>query len=80
MRHKRPEPVPSDDLNIPCGPPPEAYLYRCGGCGEEMLVNEAISDVAIGAAQVRGEYTGGLPIIGCLGCNGETMEYVEQEP
>ena len=45
-----------------------------------MLVNEAIIDVAIGAAQFRGEYTGGMPIIGCPGCNGETMGYVDQEP
>jgi hypothetical protein len=44
-----------------------------------MLVNEAIIDVAIGAAKFRGEYTGGMPTLGCLGCNGETMEYVEQE-
>jgi len=26
-----------------------------------MLVNEAIIDVAIGAAKFRGEYTGGMP-------------------
>jgi len=44
-----------------------------------MLVNEAIIDVAVGAAKFRGEYTGGMPIIGCPGCNGETMEYIEQE-
>jgi hypothetical protein len=25
-------------------------------CGEEMLVNEAIIDVAVGAAKFRGEY------------------------
>jgi hypothetical protein len=46
-----------------------------------MLVNEAIIDVAIGAAigvaTCRGEYQGGMPTIGCPGCNGETMEYVE---
>jgi hypothetical protein len=45
-----------------------------------MLVNEAIIDVAIGAAKFRGEYTGGMPTLGCPGCNGETMEYVEPEP
>jgi len=53
--------------------------YRCPVCGEEMLVNEAIIDVAIGAAKFRGEYTGGMPTLGCPGCNGETMEYVDQE-
>jgi hypothetical protein len=56
------------------------YLYRCPVCGEEMLVNEAIIDVAVGAAKFRGEYQGGMPMIGCPGCNGETMAYVEQEP
>jgi hypothetical protein len=45
-----------------------------------MLVNEAIIDVAIGAAKFRGDDQGGMPTIGCPGCNGETMAYVEQEP
>jgi hypothetical protein len=44
-----------------------------------MLVNEAIIDVAVGAAKCRGEYQGGMPTIGCPGWNGETMEYVDQE-
>jgi hypothetical protein len=45
-----------------------------------MLVNEAIIDVAIGAATFRGDYTSGMPRLGCPGCNGETMEYVTEEP
>ena len=57
----------------------EALLFRCGGCGEEMLVNEAIIDVVVGAAKFRGEYRGGMPQIDCPGWNGETMKYVEQE-
>jgi hypothetical protein len=44
-----------------------------------MLINEAIIDVAIGAAKFRGEYQGGMPTIECPGCNGETMAYVDQE-
>jgi hypothetical protein len=44
-----------------------------------MLVNEAIIDVAIGAAEFRGEYRGGMPTIGCPGGNGETMEYVAEQ-
>ncbi len=59
-------------IDIPFGPPPEEYLYRCAVCGEEMLVKEAIIDVAVGAAKFRGEYRGGMPTIGCPGCNGET--------
>jgi len=31
------------------------YLYRCAVCGEELLVNEAIIDAAIGMATFRGE-------------------------
>ena len=68
-----------EGLDVPFGPPPEEYLYRCPVCGEEMLVNEAIIDVAVGAAKFHGEHRGGMPTIGCPGCNGETMEYVDQE-
>ena len=71
MRRKHHEPLPQEGLDAPFGPPPEEYLYRCPVCGEEMLVNEAIIDVAIGVAKFRGEYTGGMPVMGCPGCNGE---------
>ena len=80
MRRKSREQRPPAAQGGPFGPPPEEYLYRCPACGEEMLVNEAIIDVAIGAAKFRGEYAGGMPTLGCPGCNGETMEYVAQEP
>jgi hypothetical protein len=40
MRRKRHEPVQPDALDVPFGPPPEEYLYRCPVCREEMLVNE----------------------------------------
>jgi hypothetical protein len=32
---------------MPFGPPPEEYVYRCGVCGLEDLVNEAIIDVVV---------------------------------
>jgi hypothetical protein len=80
MRRKRQEPIQPEGLDAPFGLPPEESLYRCPVCQEEMLVNEAIIDVAIGAAKFRGDYQGGMPTIGCPGCHGETMEYVEQEP
>ncbi len=76
-RRTRHEPSLPEALDEPCGPPPEAYRSRCPVCREERLVNEAIVEVASGAAKFRGEYTGGMPIIGCPGCHGETMEYVE---
>jgi hypothetical protein len=79
MRRPRHAPLPPEALDEPFGPAPEEYRYRCPVCGEEMLVNEAIIDVAIGAVQFRGEYPGGMPIIGCLGCNGKTMEYVDKD-
>ena len=80
MRRQRNEPIPRESLDEPFGPAPEEYLSHCPVCGEEMLVHEAIVDVAVGAAKFRGAYTGGMPPLGCPGCNGETMEYVGQEP
>ena len=79
MRRKRHAPILPQSLDEPFDPPPEEYLYRCPVCGEEMLINEAIIDVAIGAAKFRGEYQGGMPTIECPECNGETMAYVGQE-
>jgi hypothetical protein len=73
------EPRLREGIDIPFGPPPQEYAYRCPVCGTEDLVNEAIIDVAVGAAKFRGEYQGGMPTLGCPGCNGETMEYVGQE-
>ena len=52
MRRKPHEPLPQEGLDEPFGPPPEEYLYRCPVCGEEMLVNEAIIDVAVGAGSI----------------------------
>ncbi len=80
MSRQGTEPLLREGIDIPFGSPPEEYLYRCPVCDEEMLVNEAIIDVAVGAAKFRGEYQAGMPKIGCPGYNGETMEYVDQEP
>ena len=74
------EPHPRAGLDLPFGPPPEVYRYRCGVCGEERLVKEAIMDGAVGVATFHGAYRGGMPTIGCPGCHGETTEYVDQEP
>jgi hypothetical protein len=49
-------------------------------CGEEALINEEIIDVTVGMLKVCGEYQGDMPTIGCPGCNGDTMVYVDQEP
>ena len=63
--------------DIPFGPPPEEYSYRCSQCNCEMAVNEAIIDVEIGIAEFEGRYYEGfMPVLGCPGCNQETMEYV----
>jgi hypothetical protein len=79
-RRKHHELILQEGLDVPCGPPPEEYLYRCAVCGEALLVNEAIMDVAMGMATFRGEYEGGMLMIGWPGCDGETFAYVEQEP
>ena len=56
------------------------YPYRCTVCGMEVLVNEAIIDAGIGMAKFRNEYHEGfMPTIGCLGCNGQTMVYIDQD-
>ena len=70
---------PREGIDTPFGPPPEEYLYRCAVCGEEALVNEEIIDVTIGRLKFDGEYQGGMPTLGCPGCEGDTLEYVEQD-
>jgi hypothetical protein len=73
------EPPLREGIDIPFGPPPEEYVYRCGVCGVEDLVNEAIIDVVVGGAKFRGDYQGGMPKLECPKCCRETMEYVDQE-
>jgi hypothetical protein len=80
MNDNAKEPQSREGIDIPFGPPPEEYLYRCPVCGEEALINEEIIDVTIGMLKFRGEYQGGMPTIGCPGCEGDTMVYVDQEP
>jgi hypothetical protein len=69
--------VPEEEGELPFGPPLEEYLYRCSACGEEWLVDDVIVDAAVGMAKFRGEYEGKLPSLGCPGCNGDTLEYVD---
>ena len=63
-----------DGEDIPFGPPPEEYNYRCSRCGCEVWVNEAIIDFELGFAEFEGREVV-MPVIGCPGCNRETMEY-----
>ena len=66
-----------EGVDVPFGPPPVEYNYRCSHCRHEMQVNEAIIDVEIGMAEFDGRYYEGfMPVLGCPGCNHETMEYV----
>jgi hypothetical protein len=78
MNQSRNDPVPEEGDDVPFGPPVEEYLYRCSACGAEWLVDEIIVDAAVGMAKFRGEYEGRLPSLGCPGCNGETLEYVDE--
>jgi len=67
-----------EGVDVPFGPPPEMYNYRCSNCKYEMEVNEAIIDVEIGIAEFNGtnsdEY---MPVLGCPNCNRESMIYAE---
>ncbi len=59
------------------GPPPVEYKYRCSQCLREMEVNEAIIDVEMAIAEYEGRNVEGfMPVLGCPGCNNDTMEYV----
>ena len=79
-RRKRHELPPQEGLDDPFGPPPLESPYRCAVCGTELLVHEAIIDVGIGMATFQHAYHQGfMPTIGCPGCHGSTMEYVEPE-
>lgn len=71
--------VESEDTPTGCGgyslwPPPEEYNYRCSRCGCEVWVNEAIIDFDLGFAEFEGREPA-MPVLGCPGCNRETMEY-----
>ena len=80
MRRKKYELPPKEGVDEPFGLPPIEYLYRCSVCGEEMLVNEAISDGGIGMAKLQRVYHAGfMPKVGYPGWNSYTMEYIEQE-
>ena len=63
-----------EELDLPFGPPPEEYHYRCPCCGVELWVNEAIIDFELGFAEFEGREVK-MPILGCPGCNQETQEY-----
>ena len=64
--------------DVPFGPPPEEFSYRCSHCKHEMKVNEAIIDVEIAKAVFEGAcYEEFMPILGCPNCNREAMEYAE---
>ena len=74
MSEKKEERIGED---IPFGPPPAVYSYRCSKCEYEMEVNEAIIDFKVFMAENDGSYYEGfMPVLGCPGCNRETMEYI----
>ena len=49
-----------EGVDIPFGPPPEEYSYRCSHCGHEMEVNEAIIYVGVFMAEYDGSYHEGF--------------------
>lgn len=60
--------------DVPFGPAPEEYNYRCSRCGCEVWVNEAIIDFELGFAEFEGREPI-MPVLGCPDCNQEAMEY-----
>jgi hypothetical protein len=67
-------PTLQEEEDVPFGPPPEEYNYRCPRCGCEFWVNEAIIDFALDFAAFEGREPV-MPLLGCPTCNRETMEY-----
>ncbi len=49
--------------DVPFGPPPEEYKYRCSRCNCAMWVNEAIIDFEFGFAEFEGREPQ-MPILG----------------
>ena len=77
MNHIRPD-VMREGEDIPFGPPPEEYSYRCSHCFHEMQVNEAIIDVEVAMAEYNGTYDEGfMPVLGCPNYNHKTMEHAK---
>jgi hypothetical protein len=66
--------IEQEGEDIPFGPPPEEYNYRCSRCGCEVWVNEAIIDFELGFAEFEGREVK-MPVLGCPDCNRETMKY-----
>jgi len=80
MSRQAEAPQAKEALDEPFGPPPMEYPYRCPVCGTALLVNAAIIDGGIGMAKFQQEYDPGfMPKVGCPGCNGDTMEYVDPD-
>lgn len=63
--------------DIPFGPPPNYYNYRCSNCKNNCKINEAIVDAAVGWAKFDGRYCQGvMPDLECPNCGKETLKYV----
>lgn len=75
MSKERKNPVVIKGMEeVPFGPPPKEYNYRCSICGIELLVNEAVVDAGIRMAKFNKEYYKGyMPKVGCPGCNNYTI-------
>jgi len=69
---------PVEGVDVPFGPPPEEFHYRCSQCQREMYVNEAIIDVEAAMAEDDGGTDESImPTLTCPRCMQETMKYAE---
>jgi hypothetical protein len=63
------------DDDVPFGPEPIMYNYRCKDCNFESEMNEAHIDVAYGWTKKRTKCSYGmLPVLECPNC--ESMTFV----
>ena len=68
-----------EGVDVPFGPPPEYYNYRCSQCGYECELNEAIIDAAVLWAEYYKKHDGGMPILECPHCTRDTFIYSKKK-
>ena len=65
-----------EEEDLPFGPPPKDYNYRCSKCNYEVEVNEAVIDGAVMWLKYENKYSEGvMPDLDCPGCDQKTMKY-----
>ena len=68
-----------EGIDIPFGPPPRDYKYRCTRCKFENEMNEANVDAAYGWTKKRTRTSDGemVPVLECPNCSKWTYECID---